>query len=111
MNVHPGVPSGAHQVSMSTPSIGEAGHTGDWRNEYPAVASDACLAVKQSTVTCQICWIHCPDSCITQGIPPTVELDYCKGCGICAEVCPANAIEMLPEAAHGTCELPEGGAR
>ncbi|MCD6267417.1 MAG: 4Fe-4S binding protein, partial [Thermotogaceae bacterium] len=23
--------------------------------------------------------------------------DYCKGCGLCANVCPAKAIEMKPE--------------
>ena len=102
-----GVPAGAHQISMSTPSIGEAGRTGDWRNEFPVVTPEVCLAVKQGTVTCQICWAHCPDSCIAQGIPPAVDLTYCKGCGICAEVCPASAIDMRPEAAHGVCELPE----
>ncbi|MGB9785258.1 MAG: 4Fe-4S binding protein, partial [Fervidicoccaceae archaeon] len=26
-----------------------------------------------------------------------IELDYCKGCGICAKVCPQKAIEMVPE--------------
>jgi pyruvate ferredoxin oxidoreductase delta subunit len=25
------------------------------------------------------------------------DLDYCKGCGICAEVCPADAIAMVAE--------------
>ncbi|MFQ5911454.1 MAG: 4Fe-4S binding protein [Thermoplasmata archaeon] len=23
------------------------------------------------------------------------DMDYCKGCGICDEVCPADAIEMV----------------
>jgi len=26
-----------------------------------------------------------------------VDYDYCKGCGICANECPANAIEMKRE--------------
>ncbi|MFP3162015.1 MAG: 4Fe-4S binding protein, partial [Acidilobus sp.] len=26
-----------------------------------------------------------------------VDYEYCKGCGICAEVCPTHAIEMVPE--------------
>jgi pyruvate ferredoxin oxidoreductase delta subunit len=25
------------------------------------------------------------------------NMDYCKGCGVCAAVCPVNAIEMKPE--------------
>jgi Pyruvate/2-oxoacid:ferredoxin oxidoreductase delta subunit len=25
------------------------------------------------------------------------DLDYCKGCGICAEECPCGAIAMEPE--------------
>jgi pyruvate ferredoxin oxidoreductase delta subunit len=40
-------------------------------------------------------------------MPPAIELEYCKGCGICAEECPASAIVMVPEREHGTCELPE----
>jgi len=26
-----------------------------------------------------------------------INLDYCKGCGICAKECPCGAIEMVPE--------------
>jgi Pyruvate/2-oxoacid:ferredoxin oxidoreductase delta subunit len=27
-----------------------------------------------------------------------IDLDFCKGCGICAAECPCGAIEMVPEA-------------
>ena len=27
-----------------------------------------------------------------------IDLDFCKGCGICVEECPCGAIEMVPEA-------------
>ncbi|MEU4524694.1 4Fe-4S binding protein [Amycolatopsis sp. NPDC024027] len=26
-----------------------------------------------------------------------MDLDYCKGCGICVAECPSGAIEMVPE--------------
>ena len=29
------------------------------------------------------------------GIPVEIDLEYCKGCGICAEECPAKAITMV----------------
>ena len=31
------------------------------------------------------------------GEPYAFDLDYCKGCGICATECPCGAIEMIPE--------------
>ena len=96
----------AHQIAMSTPSVGEAGRTGDWRSSRPVlVAAESCLAVKTGKVTCQLCWVYCPDACVSRGVGPEFDLDYCKGCGICAEVCPAGAIEMQPEAQHGVCEV------
>lgn len=101
----------AHEISQSRPSVGEAGATGDWRNEYPQVVEGACAAEKQGRVTCQICWAHCPDACITQGMPPAIDLTFCKGCGICAEVCPSSAIQMRPEAEHGVCATDEEDGR
>ena len=32
-----------------------------------------------------------------EGDSPRVNLDYCKGCGICANECPKDAIEMVRE--------------
>jgi len=41
----------------------------------------------------------CPEGCILEQedefmIP---DYDYCKGCGLCAEECPAEDIEMVKE--------------
>jgi pyruvate ferredoxin oxidoreductase delta subunit len=96
------------EIAMSRPAVGEAGATGQWRNKRPVMDPARCLAAKSGRVTCQICWVHCPDGCIAQGAGPSIDLTYCKGCGICAEECPAGAIEMVPEALHGTCGLAEG---
>lgn len=95
----------ASQIAMSKPAIGEAGATGDWRSKHPVIDPALCSAAKQGRESCQLCWVYCPDACITRGAPPVVELTYCKGCGICAVECPVTAIEMVPEGEHGACEI------
>ena len=53
---------------------------------------------------CDNCYGVCPDNAITKlGTGPdgepcyAIDLDFCKGCGLCAEECPAGAIAMVPE--------------
>jgi 2-oxoacid:acceptor oxidoreductase delta subunit (pyruvate/2-ketoisovalerate family) len=51
---------------------------------------------------CDNCYAVCPDDAVIKLDPPgsyayAFDLDYCKGCGICVEECPAGAIEMEPE--------------
>ncbi len=49
---------------------------------------------------CDNCYGMCPDNAIIKHGPGeryTIDLDYCKGCGICAAECPAGAILMVPE--------------
>jgi pyruvate ferredoxin oxidoreductase delta subunit len=41
--------------------------------------------------------LYCPDAVISRTIPPTIDYEYCKGCGICAEECPTKAIAMVDE--------------
>jgi 2-oxoacid:acceptor oxidoreductase delta subunit (pyruvate/2-ketoisovalerate family) len=50
-------------------------------------------------VDCLLCWLYCPDSAIlVEGTHfAGIDLDVCKGCEICAEVCPTGAIEMVAE--------------
>jgi pyruvate ferredoxin oxidoreductase delta subunit len=66
--------------------------TGDWRTSRPELDKEACI-------DCLHCWIHCPDSSIQVKEGNMVGFDYrhCKGCGICARICPADAIEMEQE--------------
>jgi 2-oxoacid:acceptor oxidoreductase delta subunit (pyruvate/2-ketoisovalerate family) len=49
---------------------------------------------------CYTCWKFCPDLSVDvkeEGDFPKVDLDHCKGCGICANECPTGAIIMLRE--------------
>ena len=72
----------------------------DWVAEFDDTGGDGvCSAAKLGKLTCQQCWVYCPEACVAQGTPPAIDLTYCKGCGICAEVCPVDAITMVPEAA------------
>jgi pyruvate ferredoxin oxidoreductase delta subunit len=77
---------------MTKPGSSEEFKTGDWRTEKPIVDFDKCIH-------CLICWIYCPDSSIevTDGKLAEIIYDFCKGCGICAEECPKDAITMESE--------------
>ncbi len=79
--------------------------TGAWRSLRPVHDMEQCTH-------CLICWVYCPDASIIVEDGRWVRFDYdhCKGCGICAEVCPVNlkrphavtgqmgkVIQMVPE--------------
>ena len=76
---------------------GEAGKTGDWRNARPEIDQTKCTPMKNQRPSCFICWLYCPDGVVKRSIPVEIDLDYCKGCGICAEECPTKAIKMVEE--------------
>lgn len=84
-------------ISRSTPGPGDGGKTGSWRVLRPILKTEKCIPVKTGKKSCFSCWLYCPDCVVTKTIPPTIDLVYCKGCGICAEECPAGAIEMVDE--------------
>jgi pyruvate ferredoxin oxidoreductase delta subunit len=91
------------EIAMSEPAVGEAGATGEWRSKHPVLEASLCTAVKRDAERCQMCWGYCPDQCIARGVPPVIDLAYCKGCSICAQECPTGAITMVAEETHGTC--------
>lgn len=79
--------------------IGQGGtaqqyETGGWRNVRPIHSKEKCI-------NCLICWLYCPDAAVIveNGKVLGMDLDHCKGCGICAKECPSkvHAIEMLDE--------------
>jgi NADPH-dependent glutamate synthase beta subunit-like oxidoreductase len=51
--------------------------------------------------SCDNCFGVCPDNAVLKlgetGKPYAIDLDYCKGCGLCVAECPSGAIQMLPE--------------
>jgi 2-oxoacid:acceptor oxidoreductase delta subunit (pyruvate/2-ketoisovalerate family) len=67
--------------------------TGGWRTEgRPSADLSRC-------VDCLLCWLYCPDGAIrVEGTAfAGFDLEVCKGCGVCVEMCPAHAISLVPE--------------
>lgn len=87
----------ACRKSHSEPGPGDAGKTGSWRVLRPIIDLKVCIPAKTGKNTCFSCWLYCPDGVVTRTIPPTIDYEYCKGCEICAQECPVNAIKMVPE--------------
>ena len=51
---------------------------------------------KNLCVDCKLCHIYCPEGAIDFETNQ-INYDYCKGCGICANVCGRKAITMVSE--------------
>ena len=52
--------------------------TGDWRSYVPVVDQDKCIVFRDDKMS-------------------GIKMSHCKGCGICAKVCPKKAITMKEE--------------
>jgi pyruvate ferredoxin oxidoreductase delta subunit len=71
--------------------------TGSWRVALrPKYLQKDCIA-------CKMCQQICPEGCISgkeknSFIP---DYNYCKGCGLCAIICPKKDIEMVEEEFKG----------
>jgi len=51
-------------------------------------------------ISCDNCFALCPDDAVIKLGPEkayAVNLDYCKGCGLCVEECPTGSMMMEPE--------------
>ncbi|NHM14080.1 2-oxoacid:acceptor oxidoreductase family protein [Xiamenia xianingshaonis] len=109
--VQPGPRSDVHIPALSDEALDpavfarttcfRAGHlvakNAGWRNLRPVINRDVCTM-------CLQCEFHCPDGTIYRtsddaGQAVAVDLDFCKGCGVCAKVCRFGAIDMVSEQA------------
>lgn len=56
------------------------------------------LRDREKCTMCLLCWFFCPEGTIVR-ISDKGDLmtnyDYCKGCGVCANECPVDAIKMV----------------
>lgn len=79
-------------TAIAVPTKGAAGRTGLWRTERPVIDHSKCAK-------CLLCWLYCPEGAVVRHGDGNVEIDYdyCKGCGVCANECPAKAITMVEE--------------
>ncbi len=47
---------------------------------------------------CDNCWVFCPEGAVSRGADGyRLNLDYCKGCGICVQECPGGVISLVQE--------------
>lgn len=61
-----------------------------WRVNKPIYNAHTCI-------NCLFCWVYCPDASIIarDGNMSNVDYTHCKGCGICAQVCPSNPKSLI----------------
>ncbi|HHY13417.1 MAG TPA: 4Fe-4S binding protein [Thermoanaerobacterales bacterium] len=85
--------------NISEPGNARHYETGGWRTMKPIWLEEKCIH-------CLMCWRFCPDSSIiaVDGKFGHFDYDHCKGCGICVNICPTDAIDFVPEG-----EMAEGG--
>ena len=83
----------------------EAEIEGDIGRAAVMAEADRCLSCG-NCLACDNCWTMCPDNAViktaelaTDGSHYLFDLDFCKGCGLCAQECPTGYIQMIPETA------------
>ncbi|MDN5325981.1 MAG: pyruvate ferredoxin oxidoreductase delta subunit [Moorella sp. (in: firmicutes)] len=75
--------------NLYTPFLGTT--TGSWRLLRPVLDRARCN-------NCLACWLFCPEGCFErEERAVTLNLDFCKGCGICVVECPRQALALVEE--------------
>jgi 2-oxoacid:acceptor oxidoreductase delta subunit (pyruvate/2-ketoisovalerate family) len=67
-------------------------NVGSWRIFRPIIDKNKCIRCRQ-------CWISCPESAMKLDDKDFPRIDYrvCKGCLVCADVCPVKCIKKVRE--------------
>lgn len=79
------------ESSWADPKTMHALPVGEWRFQRPVTKAEKCCQ-------CGWCYIFCPTGCIeNKGTYYAANLEYCKGCSLCARICPIDAIKMIRE--------------
>ncbi|MDD5449391.1 MAG: 4Fe-4S binding protein [Candidatus Omnitrophica bacterium] len=67
-------------------------HTGSWRTFKP-------VWIEKKCIHCLQCWIICPDFSVLVKDQKFDRFDYdhCKGCGLCAYICPVKGKAIVME--------------
>ena len=78
---------------VAEPGSSVINETGSWRAEVKP------KFLQQNCIACRLCYLVCPEGCISGKEKNTFIADYryCKGCGLCAYICPKDDIVMVPE--------------
>lgn len=60
-----------------------------------AVKREKGYIITEACIGCGICQRNCPQRCIIEGSPFSIQQNHCLHCGNCAEVCPGRCIKRL----------------
>ena len=66
--------------------------TGGWKTFKPVRLKDKCIH-------CLQCWLVCPDfsALAKEGKMTGFDYEHCKGCGLCAYICPVKGKAIVME--------------